>query len=124
MQHSKIITIICLMLAIVPYVLFLCFSNIEDKLSLALAAPLVVTIVYVFLYFMFVLFRKNPFASAKVIDIYAVFLLVAMVIGYLSVLRYSIIDFPNGYIVGSSIAPVAFMSIIHTLKRIYKNGTR
>lgn len=119
-QRSKIITIVCLSLAIIPYILFLCFSNIEEKTSLALAAPFVVIVVYVFLYFMFLLLGKNPFSSAKVIDIYAVFFLGSMSIGYLSILRYLIVDFPNGYTLASSIAPVAVMAILHALKRRYR----
>jgi len=120
MQHSKIITMICLVFAVVPYILFLCFSSMEDKLSLALATPIVVIIVYVMFYLIFVLFRKNPFASAKTLDIYTVIFLVVMAIGYFSILPYFLFDFPNGYNFSLSITAVAFMSVIHTLKRRYK----
>ena len=120
MQRSKMITIICLVLLVVPYVLFVCFSNIEDKLSLALATPIIVIIVYVMFYLMFVLFRKNPFASAKILDVYTAIILVAMAVGYIFVLKYFILDFPNGYSPSLSITAVAFMSVIHTLKRRYK----
>ncbi len=120
MQRSKIITIICLVLLVVPYVLFVCFSNIENKLSLALATPIIVIIVYVMFYLMFVLFRKNPFASAKILDVYTVIILVAMAVGYIFVLKYFILDFPNGYSPSLSITATAFMSVTHTLKKRYK----
>lgn len=120
MQHSKPITLICLTLAVVPYILFVCFSSIEDKLSLALAMPIIVIIVYVMIYLMFVLFRKNPFASAKMLDVYTVIFLVVMAIGYISMLGYFIFDFPNGYNLSLSITAVAFMAVTHTLKRRYK----
>ena len=64
MQRSKTITIVCSVLALVPYVLFVCFSDLDNKLTLAISTPIIVTVVYVMLYLMFVLFRKNPFASA------------------------------------------------------------
>ena len=120
MQHSRIITIICSVLAFVPYILLICFSSIEDKLSLALATPIVLIIVYVMLYLMFVFFRKNPFASAKILDVYTVIILVAMAGGYIFMLKYFILDFPNGYSPSLSITATAFMSVIHTLKRRYK----
>ena len=119
-HDSKIITIICTILAVVPYILFVCFSTVEDKLSLALATPIVTVIVYVMFYFMFILFRKNPFTSAKALDIYAVIILVVMAVGYVSTLKYFILDFPNGILVSLCITPVAFMAIVHTLKRRYK----
>lgn len=120
MQHSKIITIICSVLAFVPYILFVCFENIQGKLSLALSTPIVVIIVYVMFYLMFVLFRKNPFVSAKALDIYTVIILFAMAMCYILVLKYFILDFPNGYSPSLSITSIAFMSITHTLKRRYK----
>ena len=104
----------------VPYVFFLCFSKVEDKLSLALASPIVVALVYGMFYAMFVLFRKNPFASSKILDIYTIIVLILMPIAYLAMLRYFILDFPNGYNLSMSITAVAFMAVIHTLKRRYK----
>ena len=120
MQQSKIITIVCLALTIIPYVLFVCFSTIEDKASLALATPVAIAIVYVMFCFMFVLFRKNPFVSSKALDIYTIIVLVVMAVGYISVLRYFIVDFPNGFNLSLCITPVAFMATTHTLKRRYK----
>ena len=120
MQHSKIITMICLALSIIPYLLFLCFSSIEDKASLALATPIVVTVVYIMFYFSFVLFRRNPFASAKMLDIFTIIVLVVMLISYLPLLKYFIFDFPNGFYFNMSVTPVGFMAITHTLKRRYK----
>ena len=119
-RKSKIITIVCLALATIPYILFLCFSTMEGKISLALAAPIAVIIVYVALYFTFLLLGKNPFSSAKMIDIYAAFFFGCMSIGYLSIIRYLILDFPNGYYLSSSIVPVAFIAILHALKRRYR----
>jgi len=120
MQRSKTITIICSVLALVPYVLFVCFSNLDGKLTIAISTPIIVAVVYVMLYLMFVLFRKNPFASAKALDVYTVIVLVVMAFGYISTLRYFIINFPNGYNTSLSVAAVAFMSVTHTLKRRYK----
>lgn len=120
MRRAKIITVICLILTVVPYVFFLCFSKVEDKLSLALASPIVVVLVYGMFYAMFVLFRKNPFASSKILDIYTIIVLILMPISYLAMLRYFILDFPNGYNLSMSITAVAFMAVIHTLKRRYK----
>lgn len=121
MRRSKIITVICLILAVVPYVLFVCFSDIEDKRSLIVITPIISVIVYVMFYLTFVLLRKNPFASAaKVLDIYTVIMLIVTMIGYISMVRYFILDFPNGYYVGSGIMPISFMAITHTLKRRYK----
>lgn len=120
MQHSKIITIVCLALAVVPYVLFLCFSNIEDKLSLAIISPIVAAILYVTFYFMFILFRKNPFVSGKGLDIYTIIFLGIMAFSYVSMLIIFISDFPNGFNFSLSIPAVIFMAVIHTLKRRYK----
>ena len=71
-------------------------------------------------YLMFVLFRKNPFASAKALDIYTVIILAVMAIGYVSMIGYFVSDFPNGYNFSLSITAVVFMSVTHTLKRRYK----
>ena len=120
MQHSKIITVICLALALIPYLLFLCFSTIEDKMSLALATPIVVSLLYVMFYFMFVLFRRNPFASAKMLDVFTVIVLIVMSVSYIPMLKYFIFDFPNGFYFNMSVTPVVFMAITHTLKRRYK----
>lgn len=120
MQHSKIITIICLALAVVPYLLFACFSDIEDKLTLVIASPIIVIIVYFMFYVMFLLYRKNPFASSKALDAYTVIILIFMAIGYISMLRYFILDFPNGFNLSLSIPAIAFMATTHTLKRRYK----
>lgn len=120
MQHAKIITVICSALAGVPYILFVCFSTIEEKRFLTLAPPIILVIVYVMFYFMFVLLRKNPFASAKSLDIYTVIILIAMALGYFSTLRYFIVDFPNGYNLSMGITAVAFMAVTNSLKRRYK----
>lgn len=120
MQNSKIITIICLLLAIVPYVLFVCFSDIENKQSLAVATPLTIIFVYVAFYFMFALFMKNPFASAKTLDIYTILILSFMALCYILMLKPFIYDFPNGYNSSLSITSIVFMAVIHTLKRRYK----
>ena len=120
MQNSKIITIICLLLAIVPYVLFVCFSDIDNKQSLAVATPLTIIFVYVAFYFMFTLFMKNPFASAKTLDIYTILILSFMALCYILMLKPFIYDFPNGYNSSLSITTIVFMAVIHTLKRRYK----
>ena len=59
-QHAKVITVICLALAIIPYILLLCFSSVEDKPTLAIMTPILLAIVYGMIYLMFVMFRKNP----------------------------------------------------------------
>ena len=65
MQRSKTITIICSVLALVPYVLFVCFSDLDNKLTLAISTPIIVAVVYVMLYLMFVLFRKKSFCFCQ-----------------------------------------------------------
>lgn len=120
MQHSKIITIICLALAIVPYGLFVCFSSIEDKLMLALATPIVTAIVYVMFYFMFVLARKNPFVSSNALDIFTVIILLMMSTSYIPMLVDFISAFPDGFAFSLCAPCVIVMAVIHTLKRRYK----
>ena len=61
MQKTKIITIIGLILMVIPYVLFACFSKMDGKGDLLLATPISALIVYVMLYLVFVFNRKNPF---------------------------------------------------------------
>ena len=119
MQYSKTITIVCLILTVAPYLLFVCFSNIEDKFTMSVIASIVVTIVYVMFRFMFVLLRKNPFASTKVLDIYTIIILVAMTIAYIPLLKDFVPKSPNGFNFSLSIIPTAFMAVIHTLKRRY-----
>lgn len=119
MQHSKRITIVCLLLAVVPYLLFVCFSTVEDKLSMSIIVPIIVTIAYAMFRFMFVLFGKNPFASAKTLDIYTIIILVAMTIAYMPLLKDFIFQFPNGFTFALSIVPTAFMAVTHTLRRRY-----
>jgi len=119
-HHNKIITILCLVFAMIPYILFVCFSNTEDKMSLALVTPIVCSFVYVIIYLMFVLMRKNPFASGKAIDIYTIIFLVIMCIGNISLLSEYILYFPNNFNIGLSFTPVVIMSAIHSLKRRYK----
>lgn len=120
MQHSKIVTIICMALAAIPYLLFICFGKVEDKLFLSIATPIMGGIIYVMFYLMFVLFRKNPFASYKLLDIYTIIILVVMAIGYVMVLRYFIFNFPNDYSPSLCISSIVFMAVTHTLKRRYK----
>lgn len=119
-QHNKIITILCLAFAVIPYILFVCFSNTEDKISLALATPIVCLLAYVMVYLMFVLMRKNPFASGKAIDIYTIIFLVIMCIGNISLLSEYILYFPNKFNIGLSFTPVVILSVIQSLKRRYQ----
>lgn len=120
MHHSGIITILGLAFAVIPYILFVCFSNTDDKMSLALATPIVCSFVYVIIYLMFVLMRKNPFASGKMIDTFTIIFLVIMCIGNIALLIEYIQFFPNSFNFGLSITPVVILSVIHSLKRRYQ----
>lgn len=117
MAHSKTVTLICLTVALIPYILFICFSNIPDKLVLAILTPVVSAMVYGMLYVMFVLFRKNPFASAKTLDFYTILLLSVMSLSYVFILVEFISYFPNGFSFALCIVPAAVMAVTHTLKR-------
>ncbi len=119
MQKTKIITIIGLIFMIIPYVLFACFSKMEGKGNLLLATPITALIVYVVLYLVFVFNRKNPFCSNKVADIYTVFVLIMMSIGYVSTIYQFIIYFPDGFM-PLWLMPAGILAIIHSLKRRYK----
>ncbi len=120
MQHSKIITVICLILILLPYGLFACFAEGEGKESLIIATPIVTLIVYGAIYISFILMRKNPFASNKVTDVYTAFFLIAMTIGYIFVVKDFVVDVRNGFTLALCIMPTAILAIIHTLKRRYK----
>ena len=119
-HHNKIFTILCLALTVIPYILFVCFSNTEDKMSLALATPIVCLFAYAMVYLMFVLMRKNPFASGKAIDIYTIIFLVIMCIGNISLLSEYLLYFPNKFNIGLGFMPVVILSVIHSIKSKYK----
>lgn len=120
MQHSKLITIICLALSVIPYLLFVCFSTIEDKMSLTILTPIVSVILYFMIYFMFVWTRRNPFSSGKAMDVYTMIFLGIMPIAYISVLATSVVNFPNNFDFSLSMPSIVFMAAIHSLKRRYK----
>lgn len=119
MHHSKIITIICLSLVMIQYGLFVCFSNVEDKLILAIMAPIDSGIFYTIAYFMFSLFKKNPFASAKLIDFYTMFFMCFMTLSAFLMLKDFIFYFPNGFYMTSPIPCMIIMGITRGLKRRY-----
>lgn len=119
MHRSTVITIICAVLAAVPYILFTVFSNAEEKNLLLTLAPIMSAIIFIMFYFVFVLFKRNPFASARTLDICTVIFLIVMAFGYFSTLRYLIIDFPNGFSPSLCFSPIGFMAVVKTLKRRY-----
>ena len=119
-SYSKTITIVCFALIILPFALFALFSNDEGKLELLIAIPIICAVIYAMFYFMFILFRRNPFASSKVLDIYSIIILVAMLYSFFALLIYFIKDFPEGFSFSLSICPTVFMAVVHTLKRRYK----
>ena len=120
MQRSKIITIVCLALTVIPYVISAIFCNLEDKTTLLVATPIIIVIVYLMFYLIFVFMRKNPFVSARAQDIYTAVILIAMALGYVFMVRYFIADFPNVFSPSICITSIAFMAITHSLKRRYK----
>ena len=119
-QKTKIITIIGLILMVIPYVLFACFSKMSDKGNLLLATPIIALIVYVMFYLVFIVMRKNPFCSNKVADIYTLLALIFLSIGYVSMFNYYITYFPDGLLPSSLIVPAGIVAVIHSLKRRYK----
>lgn len=120
MHHAKIITIVCLSLAIVQYVLFICFSAAEDKIFLMIAAPIDSVIMYIVFYFMFILSKKNPFATDKFIDFGTAFFLIFMSLGFVLMLKDFILYFPNGFYMSSSTPGMAIMGITRALKKRYR----
>ena len=120
LRHTKMITLVCLALSLIPYILFLCFYHAEDKMESALFIPVSCVLVYGLTYLAFVLFRKNPFASAKMMDVYTVFVLGFITFSYISTTGSFIFDFPNGIGVAWSWMPLIFVAVTHSLKRRYR----
>ena len=120
MHHAKIITIVCLTLAILQYVLFICFSTVEDKVILMIAAPINSAIAYIAFYFMFILFKKNPFAPDKFVDLATAFFLIIMSLGFVLMLKDFIFSFPNGFYMTSCMPGMGIMGITRALKKRYR----
>ncbi|MBQ7336659.1 MAG: helix-turn-helix transcriptional regulator [Clostridia bacterium] len=120
MQRSKMITVVCLTLAIVPSVLFALFSSVDGKIQLSIMNLVMGVLVYVAFYLMIILSRRNPFSSVRALDVHTIVMLVVMAVSYFGALRYFIIDFPKGLPFGLCLTSIGFMAIIHTLKRRYK----
>lgn len=117
--HSKIVTIVCLSLALIPYILTLCFASAEEIRSVGLAIPVILVIAYAGFYFTMALSRRSPFASAKYLDVYTFIALIFFSLAYLSILRFYILDFPTASPAVSAL-PMILMAILHSLKRRYK----
>lgn len=120
MHHAKIITIVCLTLAILQYVLFICFSTVEDKVILMIAAPINSAIAYIAFYFMFILFKKNPFAPDKFVDLATAFFLIFMSLAFVLMLKDFIFSFPNGFYMTSCMPGMGIMGITRALKKRYR----
>lgn len=118
-HHFLIIDLVCVVLAIVPYVLFAIFSTVEDKASLLAVIPIIAATVYVMFFVGLNLCKKNPFVSSKALDGYTLFFLCIMVFGYFSTLPYMILDFPNGFSPSTCIPPIGVIAILHGLKKRY-----
>lgn len=119
-KHSKLLTVICSVLAIVPYVLFAIFAKFEGKGTLLILTPILSVVVFGMFYFGLVLFKKNPFASAKVMDVYTTFFLAGITLGYVLMLQYFIVDFPNGFSPSLCFTISGFLAILQALKKRYK----
>lgn len=119
-DHSKIVTILCLSLALIPYILTLCFASAEESKKWAIATPIFLALVYVGFYLTFSLSRRNPFSSQKMLDGYIAFVLVILSIFYCFSLIGYIRFFPAEDPVIVSALPVFFMAILHSLKRRYQ----
>ena len=120
MHRSKIISIVCLSWWALQYVLFLCFGNTPDKWSVVGVAPIVSVIIFVMFYFMFILAKKNPFASEKFTDFGTAFILFFMLWGAFLMVKDFIFYFPNGFYMASCAPPMAIMGIVLGLKKRYR----
>ena len=92
----------------------------EDKITLLIITPIISALIFIMFYFCLVLSRKNPFASGKLLDIYTMIFLIAMLAGYSSTIGYFITDFPNGFTPMICAVPMGFMALVQSLKRRYK----
>ncbi|MBO5779333.1 MAG: helix-turn-helix domain-containing protein [Clostridia bacterium] len=95
--YSKIWLPIVCGIALLCFVIYLIFGAPEQKLNLAIAAPLASVMVYGISRLMFWLHSKNPMVPSKSIDITEVFFLFVMVIAYSQSALLFITDIPNGF---------------------------
>ena len=119
-KHANLLTWICGVLIIIPYLLIIIFSKIEDKNTLIISIPILCVVMFVAVYFMFILFKKNPFLSSKAFDFYVIFFLCCMALGYVSCLFYFIKDLYYGTDFITCVMPAIFMGIIRMVKKLYK----
>ncbi len=118
-QHSKIVILICIALAAIPYAIFLIFSTVEYKSYLALETPLICVLVYIANYFAFVLCIKSPLISGKVVNLCVIVLFTFVFISYSSGIHYFIMNI-NSFSSGKCAGPIIFISIVQALKKRYK----
>lgn len=96
-SYSKIWLPIVCGIAFLSYVVYLIFGAPEQKLTLAIAAPLAAILVYGMFRIVFWVHNKNPLASSKSLDIVETFFLCVMGFTYLQALILFVTDIPNGF---------------------------
>jgi transcriptional regulator with XRE-family HTH domain len=95
--YSKIWLSIACGISLLCFGIYLIFGSPEQKLSLAIAAPLVAVLLYAMFRPAFWFYNKNPLMSSKTLDFFETFFLFAMGYAYLySILQFAT-DFPNGF---------------------------
>jgi len=119
-QNLKTVRIICLALALIPYILFAAFVPKDDDLSLLWASPLACTIAYFWIYFGFTLSMKSSLTSKKTIDFYCIIIVFVLALGYVFLIKDFIIYFPTGFSISTAFAPVTFLAVLSALKKRYK----
>lgn len=96
-SYSKIWLPIVTGIALLCHILFLIFGKSEQKLTLAVVAPLGVILFYPFLRFMLWFMQKNPFSSSGYIDFLEAVFLFAGVICFVQGLSLFLTDFIDGF---------------------------
>ena len=117
--HSKLITLVCAILAAVHYALYAAVYH-DGNIAVLIFIPVVCLILYFAIYLCLVLARKSPFSSAKAMDIYTIIIMAVAAWSYLVMLINLLSDFYGMLSPGFCFTITLFVSAVHSLKRRYK----
>ena len=111
LHGSKWARIIPILTAVVMYILFLIFGAPEQKLFLAIAAPVMSAIWYAGVYFILYFQFKNPMCSSKVLDLFMLLPTLMFGLSAFSLLITFLSDLQYGFTIGLMLTLVTWSAI-------------
>ena len=111
LHGSKWARIIPVLTALAMYALFLIFGGPEQKLVLAIAAPLMSSIWYGGVYFILYMQVKNPMCSSKALDLFMLIPTVLFGLSSISLLLTFLTNLQYGFTMGLMLTLVTWSAI-------------